>query len=78
VLFEHEDHDGTMLGFTDNYVRVSMPFNPSAVNKVIPVVIGRINSDGHCEGTQISAEFPERSTDPTASMRTRTSVLQTS
>ena len=50
VLFEHEDHDGTMLGFTDNYMRVSMPFNPSAVNNVIPVVIGRINGDGHCEG----------------------------
>ena len=74
VLFEHEDHDGTMLGFTDNYVRVSMPFNPSAVNNVIPVVIGRINGDGHCEGTQTSAWSLAK--DPTA-LEHRSSALQT-
>lgn len=67
VLFEHEEHEGRMLGFTDNYVRVTMPFDQAAVNNVLPVVIGRINGDGYCEGsrTQPSAGSSEahRNTD---------------
>jgi len=74
VLFEHEDHDGTMHGFTDNYVRVSMPFNPSVVNYVIPVVIGRINGDGHCEGTRTSVGTLA---EDLAALEHRSSVLQT-
>ena len=77
VLFELEDHDGSMLGFTDNYVRVTMPFDPSAVNEVIPVVIGRINGDGHCEGSQTrsSARSPEARRDPADILGTRSSDL---
>nr|MBP6313543.1 hypothetical protein [Flavobacteriales bacterium] len=56
VLFETEDHDGKMLGFTDNYIRVSMPFELTLVNTVIPVELGRINADGHCEGTSSTSE----------------------
>ncbi|MEO0403396.1 MAG: tRNA (N(6)-L-threonylcarbamoyladenosine(37)-C(2))-methylthiotransferase MtaB, partial [Bacteroidota bacterium] len=34
VLFEHENHSGMMHGFTDNYVKVCIPFNESLVNQI--------------------------------------------
>lgn len=50
VLFEAEENDGQMLGFTDNYLRVAMPFDPALVNTIIPIELGRINGDGHLRG----------------------------
>lgn len=54
VLFETEDHDGYMLGFTDNYIRVTMPFDQICVNTVIPIQLGKINGDGQCQGTSVA------------------------
>ena len=34
VLFEHADKNGMMEGYTDNYIRVQVPFNAGLVNKV--------------------------------------------
>lgn len=50
VLLESEDVDGRMLGYTDNYVRVSLPFDATLVNSIMPVQLTRINSDGHMDG----------------------------
>jgi len=50
VLFEVEENDGEMLGFTDNYLRVAMPYDASLVNTIVPVELGRINGDGHIAG----------------------------
>jgi len=50
VLFEAEEVDGRMLGYTDNYLRVSAPFDASSVNTIIPVPLSRINGDGHVDG----------------------------
>ncbi|MBK8228271.1 MAG: tRNA (N(6)-L-threonylcarbamoyladenosine(37)-C(2))-methylthiotransferase MtaB [Flavobacteriales bacterium] len=50
VLFEAEEIDGRMLGYTDNYLRVSMPFDPAMTNTIIPVRLKRINGDGHIDG----------------------------
>jgi len=50
VLFEVEENDGEMLGFTDNYLRVAMPYDASLVNTIVPVELGRINGDGHITG----------------------------
>lgn len=49
VLFESENVDGRMLGYTDNYIRVSAPFDGSMVNSVVSVQLLRINADGHME-----------------------------
>ena len=51
VLFEAEEQEGRMFGFTDNYLRVEMPFDPTWVNTVRAVHLGRINGDGHFEGS---------------------------
>ncbi len=50
VLFEAVENDGQMLGFTDNYLRVAMPYDPELVNTIFPVELGRINGDGHLHG----------------------------
>jgi threonylcarbamoyladenosine tRNA methylthiotransferase MtaB len=46
VLFESDEADGYMFGFTENYIKVKTAFNPQLVNKIVPVrLLGR---DGEC------------------------------
>ena len=47
VLWEHTDHNGTMQGWTDNYIRLCRPFAPTLANTVTDEVIrhGNIVSD---------------------------------
>jgi threonylcarbamoyladenosine tRNA methylthiotransferase MtaB len=35
VLFEHEDKNGMMEGYTDNYIRITTPYREEWVNKII-------------------------------------------
>ena len=39
VLWEHTDHNGTMQGWTDNYIRLCRPYDPDLANTVEQVVI---------------------------------------
>ena len=39
-----------MHGYTDNYIRVALPYDPYLVNRIVPVELGRINGDGHIVG----------------------------
>lgn len=55
ALFEAEENEGRMLGYTDNYLRVSMPYDAALAGLVVPVRLGRINGDGHIEGTAVEA-----------------------
>lgn len=50
VLFEAEENEGHMLGFTDNYLRVTMPYDPAFVNRIVPVELTRMDGDGHIIG----------------------------
>ena len=43
VLWESDVHDGFMLGFTENYIRVKTPFDPAKVNTVESVVVNEEN-----------------------------------
>ena len=67
VLFEAEENDGQMLGFTDNYLRVTMPFDKSHVNTITPVKLLRIDGDGHIIG-----EYPISPTATTANCQLAT------
>ena len=49
VLFENENVEGHMLGYTDNYIRVRAPFEPSSVNSTVDTSLTRVNGDGHME-----------------------------
>lgn len=46
VLFEEENKDGFMFGWSDNYVRVAVPFTPRLINRIVEVQIGRRNKNG--------------------------------
>ncbi len=49
VLFEAENHDGLMKGFSSNYVRVSHPYEAASINNLCYVKIS--NFDGNsCSG----------------------------
>ncbi len=46
VLFESENKEGYIHGFTENYVKVKMPWNPSYVNTLTSVTLTEIDDDG--------------------------------
>lgn len=46
VLFEGENKEGYIHGFTENYVKVKTPWNPSLVNSVHEVQLTSIEEDG--------------------------------
>ena len=47
VLFESTDHDGWMYGYTDNYLRVSAPYDGERINTICRVLLDTIDSDGN-------------------------------
>lgn len=46
VLWEHENKDGMMFGFTENYVRVQKPFHEASINTIEMVKLKDIEADG--------------------------------
>ncbi|MGF1669538.1 MAG: tRNA (N(6)-L-threonylcarbamoyladenosine(37)-C(2))-methylthiotransferase MtaB [Balneolaceae bacterium] len=49
VLFESENKNGYIQGWTDNYIRIKFPYDFSLENKIIPVKVGERFKDGaHC------------------------------
>jgi len=53
VLFEYGDTDAPadhILGFTDNYLRVSLPYGADLANTIVPVALDRFDRDGHLTG----------------------------
>ncbi|MGU3373469.1 tRNA (N(6)-L-threonylcarbamoyladenosine(37)-C(2))-methylthiotransferase MtaB [Chryseobacterium sp. M5A1_1a] len=46
VLWEHENKDGKMFGFTENYVRVQKDFDQAFVNQIEFLNLEKILSDG--------------------------------
>jgi threonylcarbamoyladenosine tRNA methylthiotransferase MtaB len=47
VLFEGENKDGFIHGFTDNYVKVRAPWNPDLVNTIHRVELTGIDDEGY-------------------------------
>jgi len=46
VLFESENKEGYIHGFTENYVKVKTPWNPELVNTLHDIQLTRIDEDG--------------------------------
>ncbi|NHF59403.1 tRNA (N(6)-L-threonylcarbamoyladenosine(37)-C(2))-methylthiotransferase MtaB [Flavobacteriaceae bacterium TP-CH-4] len=46
VLFEGENKEGYINGFTENYVKVKAPWNPNLVNTLHQVELTKIDEDG--------------------------------
>jgi len=54
VLFEHENRDGMMHGYTDNYIKVKFPFNETLANTITQVQLNNVQADG-VVGTELLA-----------------------
>ncbi len=50
VLFENENNDGFIEGFSDNYLRVRLPFDATICNAEISVNLIKLNADCVFEG----------------------------
>lgn len=46
VLFEQEDNEGWLYGFTENYVKVKVPYDETLVNQICQVLLTEIDRDG--------------------------------
>jgi threonylcarbamoyladenosine tRNA methylthiotransferase MtaB len=46
VLFENENKEGYINGFTENYIKVKAPWNPSLVNTLHTITLKKIDEDG--------------------------------
>ena len=57
VLFEQENKAGFIHGFSDNYVKVKVPFNDRLVNSHQKVIIGKPNYEGQNEAILVQTEM---------------------
>ena len=46
VLFESENKEGYIHGFTENYVKVKTPWNPELANTLHEIILTKIDEDG--------------------------------
>ena len=60
VLWEHENKDGLMFGFTENYVRVQKPFDENSVNRIENVKLGTVQPDGTVSVESVFEDFLAR------------------
>jgi threonylcarbamoyladenosine tRNA methylthiotransferase MtaB len=53
VLFEIHKNKALMSGFTDNYLKIEMPFDAALINELGTVCLKAINEEGLFEGTLV-------------------------
>ncbi|MFC2176542.1 tRNA (N(6)-L-threonylcarbamoyladenosine(37)-C(2))-methylthiotransferase MtaB [Bacteroidota bacterium] len=58
VLFEHANKDGQMFGYTDNYLRVQIPFDASVAGKIRATALKALSDDCVFEGN-LAAAVPQ-------------------
>ena len=50
VLFEQQSEEGSLQGFSDNYIRITVPYDPTLCNTIQRVTLQSVNSMGLVEG----------------------------
>lgn len=60
VLWEHENKNGMMYGFTANYVRVCKPFNINSVNQTELVTLDAVSPEGAVNAKLAFENFLEK------------------
>ncbi|MBO7199156.1 MAG: tRNA (N(6)-L-threonylcarbamoyladenosine(37)-C(2))-methylthiotransferase MtaB [Alistipes sp.] len=53
VLFESTNHNGVMYGYTDNYLRVAVPFDALVINKIRRVRLDSVDANGDIRATLV-------------------------
>lgn len=54
VLFEKDVEGGKIHGFTDNYIRVAIDYDPVFINQIIPVKLSAVGSNGIMLGEYVN------------------------
>ncbi len=57
VLFEQERKGAIMHGFTDNYIKVAVPFDPAMVNRLLPVQLKDFDEAGNVKCSLLSCVY---------------------
>ena len=53
ILFESENDNGMMYGFTDNYIKVAVPYQEELINTIQPVLLDEISDFGYVKASQL-------------------------
>ncbi|MCB0409796.1 MAG: tRNA (N(6)-L-threonylcarbamoyladenosine(37)-C(2))-methylthiotransferase MtaB, partial [Flavobacteriales bacterium] len=53
VLFESENHEGFLNGFTENYVKVKIPYQKEMENTIQSIKLQKVDFEGIAEGELI-------------------------
>ena len=54
VLFESTKKGGLMFGYTENYLRVEVPYQRELINRIVPVRLTGITNEGHMTAEMIA------------------------
>lgn len=54
VLFEDDVENGMMHGFTKNYIRVAVKYDPVLINEIKPLVLKEIDHNGHVTAEELT------------------------
>lgn len=57
VLFENDGENGTMEGFTENYVRVVAKYDPLLINETKQIILNEINNNNLVEILEVAREY---------------------
>lgn len=57
VLWEAENDNDVMYGFTENYIKVKTNYDPALVNEILPVTLTEINNDMVCSVKQAALVY---------------------
>jgi len=57
VLFEANNADGFMSGFTDNYIKVKLPYKQEMTNNILPVTLRQVDAIGDMRGEKLHHVF---------------------
>lgn len=57
VLFESDEKNGLMHGFTPNYVKVETPYDPLLVNEIVGARLTEISENNHVKIEQLTEEL---------------------
>jgi len=57
VLFEEDIKDGQMFGYTENYIRVGVKYDPLLINELKTLKLVNINPDGYVEAEEMDLVF---------------------
>jgi len=50
VLFENDTKHNLIYGFTENYIRVGVPYDPELINKIVDVRLSKVDQSGNMMG----------------------------